>query len=415
MPQGTTGTSAVLSKPVVTISAAKMNEEMGEFSSVASELRPETKEKGSTINVYVRKPSQVYSGMAGLPAGGAAENPEQMVNVVLDTSFTYDSLSVRDLSNDVIKREEQIIAPMRVAMQYKLKSDFYYGLMSAADKTILPENFGRLTWGDLAKALAIVRHSGVGGRLNILLPENGFAALMNTTQNAFLPSTNEEMFKNKLGSFGGADVWRTVIDGQTQSLPISYFMIHDSDPVGSIPGTGWGVGSQSYIRTTAGSGIVRKGTQFQIPDVYAKNIYGKSTDLLSTFTCLYDIDLGTGKPVDPLLLRPPIPVGAIPIGRALDIGFLSKPIVAGMPLYPVNQTGMPVNTVLIYSEKAFAFASATPAKRFVNEEENSSHEGGINIRLGIDGSNDNGKTSFRMDVLTGSNGVWSPGACTLIY
>jgi len=414
MPQGTTGTSAVLSKPVVTISAAKMNEEMGEFSSVASELRPETKEKGSTINVYVRKPSQVYSGMAGLPASGAAENPEQMVNVVLDSSFTYDSLSVRDLSNDVVKREEQIIAPMRVAMQYKLKSDFYYGLMSAADKTIASATPGVLTWGDLAKALAAVRHSGVGGKLSILLPENGFAALMNSTQSAFLPTSNEEMFRNKLGSFGGADVFRTVVDGQIPE-GTGNFTVAASEPWGGIAGTGWGIGSQSFIKTTATSGIVKKGTQFQISTVFAKNIYGKTTDKLSTFTCLYDIDLATGKPVDALTNRPQIPAGAIPIGRALGIGFLSTPIVSGMTLTRVNSAATPRDTVLVYSEKAFAFASATPAKRYVVEEENSSHEGGINIRLGIDGSNDNGKTSFRMDVLTGSNGVWSPGACTIIY
>jgi hypothetical protein len=391
-----------------------MNEEMGEFSSVASELRPETKEKGSTINVYVRKPSQVYSGMAGLPASGAAENPEQMVNVVLDSSFTYDSLSTRDLSNDVLKREEQILAPMRVALQYELKSRFYYGLMSAGDKSIASAETGKLTWGDLAKALAAVRHSGVGGRLNILLPENGFAALMSSTQNAFLPSTNEEMFKNKLGSFGGADVWRTVVDGQVPG-GTGNLTVHATDPWGSIAGTGWGAGSQSYIRTTTATGTVAKGTQFQIAGIFAKDIYGKTTDKLSTFTCLYDINLATGKPVDALTSRPDIPAGAIPIGRALGIGFLSQPIAAGNTLTRVNATATPRNSVLVYSEKAFAFASATPAQRYVVEEENSSSEGGINIRLGIQGTNESGKTSFRMDVLTGSNGVWSPGCCTVIY
>jgi hypothetical protein len=404
----------VLSKPVVAISAARMNEEMGEFSSVASELRPETKEKGSTINVYVRKPSQVYSGMAGLPASGAAENPEQMVNVVLDSSFTYDSLSTRDLSNDVLKREEQILAPMRVALQYELKSRFYYGLMSAGDKTIASETPGKLTWGDLAKALAVVRHSGVGGRLHILLPENGFAALMSSTQSAFLPSTNEEMFKNKLGSFGGADVWRTVVDGMVPNYS-GTMGLHATDPWGSIPGTGWGVGSQSYIRTNATSEVIKKGTQMQVAGVYAKNIYGKTTGLLSTFTCLYDIDLATGKPVDEYTSRPDIPIGAIPIGRALGIGFLSRPLEASDTLEFINGGDSPRGSVLVYSEKAFAFASATPAQRYVVEEENTASEGGINIRLGIQGTNEGGKTSFRMDVLTGSNGVWSPGCCTVIY
>ncbi|MDR2593925.1 MAG: hypothetical protein LBC87_04060 [Fibromonadaceae bacterium] len=414
MSLGTTGTGEVLSKPVVTICAAKMNEEMGEFSSVAKELRPETKEKGSNIEVYVRKPSQVYSGMAGLPASGAVENPEQKVNVVLDTSFTYDSLSVRDLSNDVLKREEQILAPMRTAMQYDLKSKFYYGLMSAGDKAIAAETQGKLTWGDLARALAAVRHSGVGGKLNILIPENGFAALMGSTQNAFLPSTNEEMFKNRLGSFGGADVWRTVVDG---IIPdgTGNFTVRSTDPWGNIPGTGEGLGSQSYIGTTATSGIVQKGTMFQIDGVQAKNIYGKTSGQLSTFTCLYDIDLSTGKPVDPLLNRPQLPAGSIPLGRALGIGFLSAPVAAGATLIRVNDSTTPLNSVLVYSEKAFAFASATPARRYVVEEENTAHEGGINIRLGINGSNENGLTSFRMDVLTGSNGVWSPGCCAILY
>ncbi|MCL1955765.1 MAG: hypothetical protein FWF63_00450 [Fibromonadales bacterium] len=392
---------------------------MGEVSSVAKELRPETKEKGSNIEVYVRKPSQVYSGMSGLPKDSNGKsilpsNPEQKVNVVLDTSFAYDSLSVRDLSNDVLKREEQILAPMRTAIQYDIKSKFYYGLLSAGDKAIAAETPGKLTWGDLAKALAAVRHSGVGGKMNILIPENGFAALMGTTQNAFLPSANEEMFKNRLGSFGGADVWRTVVDG---TIPggSGNFTVHATDPWGHIPGTGEGLGSQSYIRTTTTNGVVQKGTLFQINGVQAKNIYGKTDGRLSTFACLYDIDLATGKPVDPLLNRPQIPAGAIPIGRALGIGFLSTPVAAGNTLTRVNATNSPLNSVLVYSEKAFAFASATPARRYVNEEENTAHEGGINIRLGIDGSNDEGLTSFRMDVLTGSNGVWSPGCCAILY
>jgi len=413
MPKGTTGTGQVLSKPVVTISAARMNEEMGEFSSVAKELRPETKERGSNIEVYVRKPSQVYSGMKGLPEGGAVKNPEQKVNVVLDSSFTYDSLSVRDLSNDILQREEQILAPMRVAMQYDLKSKFYYGLMSAGDKVIASANPGVLTWGDLAKGLAAVRHSGVGGRLSILLPENGFAALMGSTQNAFLPSANEEMFKNKLGTFGGADVFRTVVDGIVPGGTGNFTV----QSVGPIPGTGDGVGSQSYIQTGTTSGIVQKGTMFQIDGVQAKNIYGKTDGQLSTFTCLYDIDLATGKPIDPLLNKPTLPAGSIPIGRALQLenGFLSRLIASGDVLARVNAQTQPLNSVLVYSEKAFAFASATPARRYVVEEENTAHDGGINIRLGINGSNENGETSFRMDVLTGSNGVWSPGCCTILY
>jgi hypothetical protein len=145
------------------------------------------------------------------------------------------------------------------------------------------------------------------------------------------------------------------------------------------------------------------------------NIYGKSTGNLATFTCLYDIDLSTGKPVDPLNYRLPVPVGAIPIGKALGLGFQSRTPAAGDVLTAVNQTANPLNSVLVYSEKAFAFASATPAQRFVKEEEASSNDGGINIRLGIQGANDDGETSFRMDVLTGSNGVWSPGGCSIVY
>lgn len=410
---GTTGTGNVLSKPVLTICAARMNEEMGEFKSVASELRPETKDRGSTINVYVRKPSQVYSGMVGLPNSGAADNPEQMVNVVLDSSFTYDSMSTRDLSNDLVKREEQILAPMRVALQYDLKRKFYFGCMSAANRTIAASTPGKLTWADLARGLAAVRHSGVGGKLHILLPENGFAALMGSTQNAFLPSTNEEMFKNKLGSYGGADVWRTNIEGQ---IPVSgNFTVASDVAWGGIEGTGWGIGSQSFIKTTTTTGIVKEGTQFQIVGIYAMNIYGKSTKALATFTCLYDIDLSTGLPADPNSKRPQVPIGAIPIGKALGIGFLSRPIAAGDTLTSVNTTSDSLDSVLVYSEKAFAFAAAAPARRYVVEEEATNYDGGINIRTGIQGTNENGLTSFRMDVLTGSNGVWSPGAVSIVY
>jgi hypothetical protein len=316
---------------------------------------------------------------------------------------------------------------MRVGLQRSLKRRFYYGELAANNASLLSSGLqsgtqGRLTWGDLARALAAVRTSGVGGKLNILLPENGFAALMDTTQNAFLPSTNEQMFVNKLGTFGGADVYRTIVEGLVPGNVGSTAIVTanatgQTTPIGSLDGPIWKLGQQSYIQTNATSGTLRAGTMFQIPGVYAKNIYGETTGSLATFSCLYDINLATGVAVNVNEKRNTLPAGAIPVGKTVGIGFETA-IAAGATLSFLNTdtTGnVFLNSVLVYSEKTFSFASATPAKRYVVEEENSSNEGGINIRVGIQGTNETGLTSFRMDVLTGSSGVWSPGGVTLLY
>jgi len=420
---------ALLRKPVVAVAAAKLNEEMGEFASVSRKITPETKGKGSQIQVYVNRPSQVFTGTS-IPTG-YDPGVEKQVNIQLNNYANSKWVNTIEKTNDLIEEEEQILAPMRVGLQHEAKTQFYNLGLATANQTfqgtVNPQTNLPFQMVDIAKAIAAVKMSGVGGKVHVLIPSDAAAIAAGSQWPMFTQGPNEKLFNNDLGSFYGATWHETNVSGIRQQVFTSATTIGATAQEGQ---TWLTLNDPSF---TVGLKIPG-GTQFTVAGVNAVNVYGNPISSLATFAVLADTVVTTAGSV------------VVPIGKALFTSAATQANPAGLnwglnPTVPqppygssigsgsslaffttlpqnaaaVTQVNAGKGTIIVYSELALAFAAASPAEMARKEEYLVRPNGGIPILVGVQGTNESGVANYRMDAIWGLSGVYAPGCATVNY
>jgi len=417
---------ALLRKPVVAVAAAKLNEEMGEFASVSRKITPETKGKGSQIQVYVNRPSEVVAGVS-IPTGWD-QGSEKQVNVTLNPYFTTKWANTIEKTNDLIEEEDQILAPLRVGIQHEAKKQFLNLGIATANTAITatpnPQTNSPFQMSDIAKAIAQVKMSGVGGDVHVLIPSDAAAIAAGSQWSMFTQGPNEKLFNNDLGSFYGAKWHETNISGVRSPLTSGV-------TVGTAPVEGQTFLSLSGL--TVGQ-TIPAGTQFTVQGIYAVDVYGNQLPTLANFAFLSDVTVSTATNQ------------VVPIGKALftKTGSQASPAGLNWNASPTNPQDMyqgaptPANglafvsalpaaatpvsgktgttgSIVVYSSLALAFAAASPAEISRKEEFLVRPNGGIPILVGVQGTNESGVANYRMDAIWGLSGVYAPGACVVNY
>jgi len=420
---------ALLKKPVVAVAAAKLNEEMGEFASVSRKITPESKGKGSQIQVYVNRPSEVVAGVSIPP--GFDQGSEKQVNIQLNPYFTTKWVNTVEKTNDLIEEEEQILAPLRVGIQHEAKKQFLNLGIATANTAITATSTATSPFqmADIAKAIAQVKMSGVGGKVHVLIPSDAAAIAAGSQWSMFTAGPNEKLFNNDLGSFYGATWHETNISGVRS--PLTSGVALAASPV---EGQTW----LDVTGVTSGV-LIPAGTQFTIAGVYAVDIYGNTLPTLANFATVIDVlpsgttaSLPIGKALFSKTGTQSL-VGPIPGSSGLNwnasptnpqdmyqgaptpsngLAFVSALPSAGAALTPKSSS---TGSIVVYSELALAFAAASPNEMARKEEHLIRPGGGIPILVGVQGTNESGVANYRMDAIWGLSGVYAPGACVVNY
>lgn len=462
--------TTLLSKPVVTAQAAALNRNMAEFASVSNKLTPETKGEGSTIQIYVQKPAKTWKGQDEMPDGYVPDQ-EKEVNVVLENYTNIKWVGTVERTNDLIDEQTQLLAPMRVGIQQELKRDFQRNLLATANSVIVANGqngssqqpTGRVDWGDVAQAIARVETSvvGDGNDISILMPNSAQATLLGASAtNYWSDSTQDKIFNNKLGKFGGADI---IVNGLQGTIPLfnnggtlaisatpsegqNFLQVAAVNPLNINPG------ALFYIRTGANNYINALDMEGnQIMDPYT------NAPARAIFSCPVDFRSVASYNTSAF----PATITSIPLGKSMftnspagqnvnfwgskfsnngvqaqfnqwggnngtggGVQFLSRlpasgdvlvpvlPMRAGGDSNPNNVQGF--NFCLVYSKLAMAAAAAAPSP-LATKEEYTESRGGISVRTSIQGYTKTGKKEYRMDAIAGFQGVYTPGCVAVIW
>jgi hypothetical protein len=416
----------MLSKHVNVQAAATLNQNLAEFESVSNKLRPETRGQGSTVNIFINKPSKVVIHSASGIPDDYQEDQEKVVNVVLGSYITYKKLGTVENSNDVLDKEESIIANMRVGLERQLKRQFGFGLLATANTAIAAkgQTWGGQTtspvaWGDIAQGIELISDSGLADKVSVLVPTGAQSSLLGASAtNMWSPSTQEKIFNNKLGEFGGADIIKTNITLRGPAADVLAGL--EYEPVAE--------GDNALTLTAPTAAEIPAGTMFKLAGVYALSIEGEP---------IYDPY--TGERMEASFATPiAVPAGAttLPLGKQIYVDTSPGSATWGNSHYfsdfgasagggvqflsalpdsgenPIAATNVGKNVVLVYGDRSFAVCSNAPVPLGVKEEHTESRFG-VSIRTAMQGAVRPNSTEYSMCAIAGFSGCYAP-ACTAI-
>jgi len=416
----------MLSKHVNVQAAATLNQNLAEFESVSNKLRPETRGQGSTANIYINKPSKVVIHSAdGIP-DDYQEDQEKVVTVVLGSYITYKKLGTVESSNDVLDKEEAIIANMRVGLERQLKRQFGFGLLSTANTAFAAkgQTWGGQTntpiaWGDVAQGIELVSDSGLADKVSVLVPTGAQSSLLGASAtNMWSPATQDKIFNNKLGEFSGADIVKTNITLRGPATNVLDDLEYEAVSEGD-----------NALTLTAPTTVeIPAGTMFKLAGIYALSIEGEPI-----------FDPYTGAQMEASFATPiTVPVGSttLPLGKQIyvdtspgsakwgnshyfsDFGVSAGGGVQFLSALPDNEenaitiTNQGKNVVLVYGDRSFAVCTNAPAPLGVKEEHTESRFG-VAIRTAMQGGIRKNSTEYSMCAIAGFSGCYAP-ACTAI-
>jgi hypothetical protein len=424
------GTEQLLSKPVVTAAAAALNQDLAEFDSVSRDLKPETVGIGSTVKVYVGQPTPVFKHANKVPAD---YNPgqEKVVDIILGSYSTFRDLGTVASTNDLINKQIQITARDVVGMKREIKRDFGFGLMAAANVSFAAKGqswaggpSSPISWQDVGQAIELIADAGLAERMSILVPTGAQSSLLGASSTNFWSAkTQDEVFNNRLGEFGGADIIKTNITLRGPTAAQAALLNGASyGPVAE--------GDNALTLSAATTGVIPAGTMFQFSGVYALDMEGRpifdpytGAQLLASFAVPFDVPAGSTV----LPLGKSIFISTTPdqtqwgngnyfsnFGSGIGGGLatISKLPVSGTNAISVTNAGK--NVVLAYGDMGFAAISAKPTKIGVWDEF-TEEDYGVAVRHAVQGALRGGVTEFRMDAILGFQGVYAPAVCAVIF
>jgi hypothetical protein len=412
--------SLLLSKPVVVAQAGALNYELPEFDSVSRKLTPDVKGEGSNIQIYVNRPSKVWKGQDEMPEG-YKQDQEKRVDVYVHNYSAIKSLGTVEKTADIIDQEEQVIALMRTGIQRELKTDFLNSAIASANTIIRPQNpttAQPISWGDVSLAISRVLESGVcGSKITVLGSASAFSYLLGAAaSNFWSQKAQDEIFNGRIRNFDGADLIKTIIPTIRPTAS-------------GLPSATAAAASEGdkFITVAATTSLIPAGTMFTIDGVYALDLSGNN---------IYDLQ---GSPVLAVFATPlDVPAGstAIPLGKSifvdtspgnatfagqffsnLDVGVGGgAQFVSSLPANnaAITQVNGAKNCLVVYSDLAMAAAAAAPAEVAAPEQHVESRFG-VSMRTYMLTTPKGGKTDIRMDTIAGFSGVYSPGACALLF
>jgi hypothetical protein len=420
----------LLSKPVVTAAAAALNQDLAEFDSVSRDLKPETVGIGSTVKVYVGQPTPVFKHQNRVPSD---YNPgqEKVVDIILGSYSTFRDLGTVASTNDLINKQIQITARDVVGMKREIKRDFGFGLMAAANVAISAKGqawaggpSSPIAWQDVGQALELIADAGLAERMSILVPTGAQSSLLGASStNFWSPKTQEEVFNNRLGEFGGADIIKTNITlrGPTSAVA-NYVNSLEYGPVAE--------GDNALTLTEPTTQKIPAGTMFNLTGIYALDMEGKAIfdpytgeQMLASFSVPFDVPVGSTV----LPLGKSIFVSTTPgqttwgngnyfsnFGSGIGGGLAT---ISALPVSGTNEievTNAGKNVVIAYGDMGFAAISAKPTKIGVWDEF-TEEDYGVAVRHAVQGALRGGVTEFRMDAILGFQGIYSPAVCAIIF
>lgn len=420
----------LLSKPVVTAAAAALNQDLAEFDSVSRDLKPETVGIGSTVKVYVGQPTPIFKHQNAVPT---TYNPgqEKVVDIVLGSYSTFRDLGTVASTNDLINKQIQITARDIVGMKREIKRDFGFGLMAAANVALTAKGqswaggpSSPIAWQDVGQAIELIADAGLAERMSILVPTGAQSSLLGASStNFWAPKTQEEIFNNRLGEFGGADIIKTNITLRGPTAAVASY----------VNGLSYGAvseGDNALTLTAATTQVIPAGTMFNLAGIYALNMEGNpifdpytGAQLLASFAVPFDVPVGsTVLPLGKSIFINTAP-GATTWGNGNYFSNFGSGIGGGLATVsalPVSASNAITvinaakNVVIVYGDMAFAAISAKPSKIGVWDEFTET-DYGVSIRHAVQGVLKGGVTEFRMDAILGFQGIYSPAACAVIF
>lgn len=415
--------SSLIAKTIEETLAGVNNLDLAEFRSVNNKLSPNTGGQGSVLSVSINKPAKTWVGTSAVP-DDYQQDQEKKVNVVLNNHSAYRFINTTERSTDLIDETEQVYKNLNAGVQLLLKKRFYNCALSSANFALNGSAMGGypVQMSDLGTAVAAVKTFGLADKISCLIPELSMAALNGSASTRFYsPKKQDEIFDNNLGSFAGADILTTIVNGTHRAAP----GLPAATSAASLDG-------DTFITVPATTQAIPAGTMFTIDGVYACDLEGNpivnpqtGAQVLASFATPIDIPAGaTAIPLGKSIFfngtsstvwqnRPnfmvPFSNGEYSVGGG--VSFVSALPASGAAITQINANK---RSMVIYGDRALAVATATPATTDTVYEKAIS-DYGVGYKFYRQGSVDKGGTAYRIDAIAGFSGVYTPACVTLLY